>query len=144
MVVYWAKRIRMTTFGLPFFRIEKMLREKIMSWRPRFVTRWNRYLLLRFRSRRCIVKWSFLTCVVSSQGRLWDGLVPALFRCKSLLHFDWLVPSRSFFLRRSFRAAISIFEPARALHIQQSPATILIRTPGSLLCTNQTSDLEQG
>lgn len=23
-------------------RVEKMLREKIMSWRPRFVTRWNR------------------------------------------------------------------------------------------------------
>ena len=23
-------------------RIEKMLRDKIMTWRPRFVTRWNR------------------------------------------------------------------------------------------------------
>lgn len=31
-------------------KIEKMLREKIMSWRPRFVTRWNRYCTQAFRS----------------------------------------------------------------------------------------------
>ncbi|KAJ7389194.1 Coiled-coil and C2 domain-containing protein 2A, partial [Desmophyllum pertusum] len=31
-------------------KIEKMLRDKIMSWRPRFVTRWNRYCTQAFRS----------------------------------------------------------------------------------------------
>ncbi|KAL9987685.1 hypothetical protein ACROYT_G002032 [Oculina patagonica] len=31
-------------------KVEKMLREKIMTWRPRFVTRWNRYCTQAFRS----------------------------------------------------------------------------------------------
>lgn len=31
-------------------KIEKILRDKIMSWRPRFVTRWNRYCTQAFRS----------------------------------------------------------------------------------------------
>lgn len=44
-----------------FPRIEKMLRDKIMSWRPRFVTRWNR-LVVKF---QCLnlgpmyKKWSY-------------------------------------------------------------------------------------
>lgn len=31
-------------------KIEKILRDKVMSWRPRFVTRWNRYCTQAFRS----------------------------------------------------------------------------------------------
>lgn len=31
-------------------KIEKILRDKIMTWRPRFVTRWNRYCTQAFRS----------------------------------------------------------------------------------------------
>lgn len=40
MFKYWV------TIMYSFFpRIEKMLRDKIMSWRPRFVTRWNRLVV---------------------------------------------------------------------------------------------------
>ena len=31
------------------FRIERNVRDKIMEWRPRYVTRWNRFCQIKFR-----------------------------------------------------------------------------------------------
>ena len=42
MFIYCVKWSTALTCVFASYRVEKMLREKIMSWRPRFVTRWNR------------------------------------------------------------------------------------------------------
>ena len=31
-------------------RIERILKDKIMSWRPKYITRWNRYCMQTFRT----------------------------------------------------------------------------------------------
>lgn len=63
--VYKGKDKSAKTWSLLFInRIEKILKEKIMDWRPRHLTRWNRYCTSTLRH--------FLPLLEDSQGDVED------------------------------------------------------------------------